>query len=101
MGAQEYFEWWMNLSVSDIDFLIFTDFGVFAIASVLFLALKAKIGDIKAFVFAPMSILLEHTMFSTLELINNSYFAMAMFIVVTGLLSLYVIYSLLLKDHSS
>ena len=101
MGVQEYLQWWLNLSLNDIDFSIFLDFRILSIVSILFFLLKAKIGVIKALIFSPLSILLEKTMFGTLQATEESFFATLIFIFVTGILSLYVIYSLFIKDHAS
>jgi hypothetical protein len=101
MDVQTYFQWWLDLSLSDVDFSIFTDPRVLSITSLLVFLLKAKIGLFKALVVSPMTILVEHTMFATLDATGSSYLATIVFILVTALVASYLIYCLLIKDHSS
>ncbi len=101
MDVQTYFQWWLDLSLNDFDLSIFTDPRVLSITSLLVFLLKAKIGLLKALAVSPMTILVEHTMFATLDVTGDSYVATLVFILVTALIASYLIYSLLIKDHSS
>ena len=99
MDFQAYFDWWLNLTLSDIDFAIFSRLDVLSLTAVVVLLLKAKIGVIKAALFTPMCILGEHTMFATLQLDTCSYVATAVFVLISMFMGFYLIYYLLIRDR--
>jgi len=101
METTEFFQVWLQAVLKEMDFASFADLKYLSALGVVFFLLRTKIGMVKALVFAPLGMLLELSLFSTLELTDYSYFATMMFVVVTGIIVAYLIYNLFIRDDST
>ena len=101
MEIKEYFQLWMNVVFEEQHLESLLHFQYISFAGLLFLFLKAKIGVTRALIFAPASVLVEKTCYTTMRLAAQSCFSTVMFLAVTGMLISWLLYYIFIRDDAS
>lgn len=82
-----------------VDLAIFKESWVLGMVAILTLLLRAKIGFVKALFLTPLSVLLEQSVYCTMEVTPQSYLATGLFLLTTIGLVFSLIYILFIKNN--